>query len=85
MVWGCMAASGVGNLEIIESTMDRWGYLNFLKNNMKQSAEKLGLSDTFWFQQDNDPKHTAEIVRLWLLYNAPRQLKTPPNRRISIL
>lgn len=78
MVWGCMAAAGVGKLSFIESTMDRWGYLNILKQNLKQSAENLGLSSTFWFQQDNDPKHTAEVVRLWLLYNAPRQLKTPP-------
>lgn len=78
MVWGCMAASGVGQLQFIESTMDKWGYLNILKHNLKQSAEQLNLSTTFWFQQDNDPKHTSEVVRLWLLYNAPRQLKTPP-------
>lgn len=78
MVWGCMAAGGVGQLEFIESTMDKWGYLNILKKNLKLSAENLNLSTTFLFQQDNDPKHTAEIVRLWLLYNAPRQLKTPP-------
>ena len=64
MVWGCMAAGGVGQLEFIESTMDKWSYLNILKNNLKESAENLGLSSTFWFQQDNDPKHTMEIVRL---------------------
>lgn len=45
---------------------------------MKPSAAKLGLATTFWFQQDNDPKHTSEVVRLWLLYNTPKQLKTPP-------
>ncbi|GBM50552.1 hypothetical protein AVEN_1938-1 [Araneus ventricosus] len=27
---------------------------------------------------DNDPKHTALNVRLWCLYNCPKNLKTPP-------
>ncbi|GFT13657.1 transposable element Tcb1 transposase [Trichonephila clavipes] len=26
----------------------------------------------------HDPKHTAEIVKLWLLYYVPNQLHTPP-------
>ncbi|GFW18125.1 transposable element Tcb1 transposase [Trichonephila clavipes] len=43
-----------------------------------QSATKLGLGSSFRFQHDNDPKHSAEIVTLWLLYNVPNQLHTPP-------
>lgn len=78
MVWGCMAASGVGELVFIDGIMKKEEYLNILKQNMKQSAVKLGIGDEFYFQQDNDPKHTAEVVRLWLLYNTPHQLKTPP-------
>lgn len=35
MVWGCMAASGVGQLEFIESKMDKWGYLNILKKKIE--------------------------------------------------
>ncbi|GBM95060.1 hypothetical protein AVEN_190460-1 [Araneus ventricosus] len=27
---------------------------------------------------DNDSKHTALKVRLWCLYNCPKNLKTPP-------
>lgn len=71
MVWGCMAASGVGELVFIEGNMDKYMYMNILKENVKKSAEKLGLSPVYYFQQDNDPKHTAEVVRLWLLYNTP--------------
>lgn len=78
MVWGCMAASGVGNLVFIDSIMDRYGYLNILKNNLLESSIKLGLDRSFVFQQDNDPKHTSHVVREWLLYNAKNQLKTPP-------
>lgn len=78
LVWGCMAASGVGELVFIEEIMDKMLYLNILKNNLSKSAEKLGLAGNYYFQQDNDPKHTAHIVREWILYNTPHTLKTPP-------
>ena len=78
MIWGCMAASGVGNLVFIESIMDQYKYLDILKSNLQQSVQKLSLPQTFSFQQDNDPKHTALTVKTWLLYNVKNQLKTPP-------
>lgn len=77
MVWGCFSASGVGNLVFIETTMDRFVYLNILKNNLKQSVRKLGMGNDWIFQQDQDPKHTAGVVKEWLLYNTPRQLHSP--------
>lgn len=78
MVWGCMAASGVGNLYFIENVMDRWVYLDILKGQLKDSVGKLSLGNDFIFQQDNDPKHTSLIVKEWLLYNVPKQLHSPP-------
>uniref|UniRef100_A0A0A1XCS3 Transposable element Tc1 transposase n=1 Tax=Zeugodacus cucurbitae TaxID=28588 RepID=A0A0A1XCS3_ZEUCU len=74
IVWGCMAAPGVG----IEHTMNKYDYLNILKSNLNESAAKLGLDGSFVFQHDNDPKHTAHIVKEWLLYRTTKQLKTPP-------
>ncbi|KAH8419574.1 hypothetical protein KR222_006966, partial [Zaprionus bogoriensis] len=60
MVWGCMAASGVGNLVFIDEKMDKTVFLNILKENLMPSVHKLGLSDERWsFQQDNDPKHSS--------------------------
>lgn len=78
MVWGCMSAAGVGELVFIDEIMDKGLYLNILKENLKKSAQKLGIESDYYFQHDNDPKHTAEIVRLWVLYNTPHTLKTPP-------
>ena len=73
-----MAESCVGNLVIIEGTMDKTVYLNILKNNLHQNAAKLGLIGSFAFQQDNDCKHTAHIVREYFLYNTSKQLNTLP-------
>lgn len=77
MVWACMSAAGVGKLQFIESTMDKMVYLNILKDNLLQSAEQLGIEDTFRFYQDNDPKHTSGIVQTWLIYNCPHVMKPP--------
>ncbi|KAK3554343.1 hypothetical protein QTP70_022172 [Hemibagrus guttatus] len=35
-------------------------------NNIRQSAEKLGLGHQWTFQHDDDPKHTAKVVKKWL-------------------
>lgn len=78
MVWGCFSAAGTGKLVFIDGIMNKSSYLAILKENMKSSAELLGINNHFKFYQDNDPKHTAHIVREWLLYNAPKVMKTPP-------
>ena len=76
-VWGSIAASGVGNLVVIEVTMDPTEYRNILRNYLKVSAQRLGLGNQWVFQQDDDPKHTAHAVREWVLYNVPKQLHSP--------
>ncbi|GFX58710.1 transposable element Tcb1 transposase [Trichonephila clavipes] len=78
LVWGCMAANRVGKLCFIYGIMAARTYIDILSHNLQSSAQKLGLGTSFVFQQDNDPKHTANLTREWLLYNSPRQLKTPP-------
>lgn len=78
MVWGSMAAAGVGNLCFIEGTMDQMKYLEILRVNLQPSVERLGLGRHWIFQHDSDPKHTAYNVRQWLLYNVPKTLDHPP-------
>lgn len=77
-VWGCCAANGVGNLEVIDGTLTAASYIALLKRNLHASAEKLGIRHTFRYWQDNDPKHKAHITRNWLLYNCPHVIETPP-------
>ena len=78
MVWGCMSASGVGNLHFIEGKVEKYGYLQILRDNVKVIEEKLGIQDSFVFYQDNDPKHASHAVREWCLYNCPKVLQPPP-------
>lgn len=73
MLWGSMAASGPGTMKFIDSTMDKMGFLNILKRNLQASVDKLGQLRDYYFQQDNDPKHTAFAVREWMLYNTLKQ------------
>lgn len=58
--------------------MNSKDYLAILQNNLLPSVQKLGLTSPWVFQQDNDPKHTAKIVKEWLLYRTPKQLNSPP-------
>jgi len=78
MIWGCMTAGGTGNLVFIDGIMDKYKYLDILKQNLKESARKLDIYEDFYFQQDNDPKHTAGIVKEWIIYNIPHTLATLP-------
>lgn len=78
LVWGCMSYKGVGNLHFIDNIMDAKAYVKILQSNLTDSVEKMGMNNGFIFQQDNDPKHTARIVKEWLLYNVQKTLPHPP-------
>lgn len=77
MVWGCISAAGVGELVFIDTTMNAIMYRNILRENLKKSAAKMGIENSFKFYQDNDPKHRSYLVREWLLYNCAKVLDTP--------
>jgi transposase len=64
-VWGCMSSRGVGNLYRIEGIMDSKKYHSILVNHMSPLLKQMD-SKVFWFQHDNDPKHTAKKVKNYL-------------------
>ncbi|KAI2650206.1 Transposable element Tcb2 transposase [Labeo rohita] len=52
-------------------------YRDILDENLLQSAQDLRLGRRFTFQQDNDPKHTAKIMKEWLHNNSLTVLEWP--------
>lgn len=76
MIWGCFSYFGVGNIEIIEGTMDSAYYIDIISRNLMYSAEKMGIRN-FIFQQDNDPKHTSRLTKEYFLENNIKLLDWP--------
>ena len=80
-----MTSSGVGNV-FIDGIMDETKYLKILQENLRDSVSKLNLSSNYWFQSDNDLKHTAKIVKEWVLYNVLHvSLHPPQNPDLNIV
>jgi len=59
LVWGCISATGVGKLHIINGIIDHKVDIEILKENLHVSTQKLEISGNYIFQHDNDPKRTA--------------------------
>lgn len=64
-VWGSITASGVGPLVRIDGRLNADRYLQILQEHAIPAGRRL-IGEGFIFQQDNDPKHTARVVRRYL-------------------
>lgn len=77
MVWGAFSAFGMGPIHKIDHKMDRFLYRAILEDVMLPYAE-YEMPLKFVFQHDNDPKHTAKIVKQWFVEKNIRVLQWPP-------
>ncbi|GBN66773.1 Transposable element Tcb1 transposase [Araneus ventricosus] len=66
MVWGCLAANGVGNLHFCTGTIKAPDYIRVLEVNLRPSVQRLFGRKRYIFQQDNARPHTAKITKTWL-------------------
>ena len=55
MLWACVAASGTGNISLVEGRMDSIKYQKILEGNITPSVKKLKMKRGWLLQQDNDP------------------------------
>ncbi|CAK5263733.1 unnamed protein product [Mycena citricolor] len=77
-VWGMITLEGLGRLVHIEGNMDKFLYRDILQDNFLRSLDDLNLDLCgCYFQQDNDPKHTARIVSEWFHENSIDVLPWP--------
>ena len=65
MLWGYFSAYWPHKPVKAKVLMRKEDHVKILKENIRQSAEKLLLGQHWSFQQDNDVKHGADVVKKW--------------------
>jgi len=68
MIWGCFSWYGVGPIFLIKGNMTAIDYVDILQDVMLPHAD-LKMPTRWIFQQDNDPKHTANKAKQWFITN----------------
>lgn len=66
MVWGCFSWWGCGDLFRVRGIMKATNYKQILIHHMVPSAKRLFGRKKWIFQHDNDPKHTAKIIKAYM-------------------
>ena len=74
----CISFNGIGKVAFIESNMNAKYCIDIGLDNSYNSAQKLENSNSYYFQQDNDPKHSECITKLWFACNIKNQYQTSP-------
>jgi hypothetical protein len=77
MVWGCYAASGPGQLAIIDGKIHSQVYQDFLQENVWLSVRQFKVNINWVMQQDTDPKHRSKSTTGWLQQKKIRLLQWP--------
>ena len=61
MIWVCMSFKGVGENAFNEDNMNVKQCIDILRDNLCNSTLKLGIFNSYYFQQDKDPGTLHEI------------------------
>src|ERR1700759_4476372 len=75
-----ITARGVGRIVRIEGNLNKELYRDILQDDVLGTYREHHMNwGSFYFQQDNDPKHTAKIVKAWFEEKNVDLLDWPPN------
>ncbi|GAB0088231.1 hypothetical protein DMENIID0001_026240 [Sergentomyia squamirostris] len=77
MVWGCMAASSVGRLVMLEGKVNSAVYLKLMQEVIIPEGRRI-IGDDFILQQDNAPIHKAKIITKYLAEAGANVMTWPP-------
>ena len=73
-----MGWNGAGVMTEVEGRMDAKQYVEILDGGLMESVENLEVDpEDFYFQQDNDPKHTSKRAKQWFEDNDIQVLAWP--------
>jgi hypothetical protein len=79
-VWGMITEQGVGRIVRIEGNLNKELYCEILEDDVLGTFKDLHLNfRDYYFQQDNDPKHTAKVVQAWFRKKKVDLLPWPPS------
>ena len=76
-VWSCFTEKAVGELYILNRTIDRFYYRGILERNLLSSMKKFNLGKDFFLVHDNVPNHTSTLVNEWPKENSIPTLSWP--------
>ena len=65
-MWGCFSGKGLGPLVKVDGKMNRLDYINILEKNLLPFIQSKHRKQTYAFQDDNAPVHTAKDVKNWI-------------------
>ena len=77
MVLDYFSSLGVGNLYLIDGIVDRFQYHNILETQMLSLARRLYGYSEWKFQEDNDPKHSANVCKQFHVEHNTNRIDLP--------
>ena len=77
-VWACFCANGVGRIHVFTENLDSELYKNILQEHLLDTKKKYWPNQQWYFQQDNDPKHTSRLVQGWIASKGIDTIDWPP-------
>lgn len=78
MLWGCFSRSGVGSLVLMKGKQNADKYRFILEDNLQYSADLMGISDRFVFQQDKCRIHWTPLLMQYFADNNIDVMEWPP-------
>jgi len=61
-IWGCFGNNNIGKIQFIDGVMTGQIYKEILEENLFESVYiNCELPSDFYFQMNNDPKHTSRV------------------------
>lgn len=77
-MWGCMSSAGVGECHLFVENLEKSLMKHILNEHLLKSAHTFWPKGQWFFQQDNDPKHSSKLVQGWINLKGIDCLEWPP-------